>query len=629
MRWGKLVLVLTITGGIVVFNVAFKNVLVKKGIEAGLQSIFQAKAEVRGVNFSIINARLYFSGLEVANADSPFRNLFELGKSELRLNAKELLKGKVIIENLECQGIAWNTERKTSGALPHRRREEKSADTPAETQDEGADFKLFDIENIDAKAILEQYYTNLQSIAKISNINAQIEETSGRWKGNVETAKQNVDNLSQRVNQVNRINVRNIKTIAEAESSLRTVNEVIPAVDSVRNDVQKMSSDITKDKNAIESEVNSIRRIIDNDFNYLKSLIQLPEGGAKGLIGAMINRVLAEKLGAFYGYGLKALEFYKRFDESRPPEDKNRKDMKKDAQVRRFGYDMPFPAKVYPSFLLQNLATSISNKADSYFLDAYLRDVASDPNLWDKPTTFNLGQVDKGQEIRLQASIDPRTNYADAFELSVAVNDFPYSMEEGLEFVNIKSIRGDYRFRTEIDIKKNGDTRGKATINLVNTKLDMLKRGDFITDTLYDVITSVPVITVNITYRVIQPEGRLTMNIDSNLDREIARRIGKLIDDMVKEAERVLRSELTKLIEPELKKNENLYAAFKEIERISQGNLTEINKYKREVDAKKAEIEKKINDIKKEAEDKARQEAQKQIDGARDRISLPSGIPGR
>ena len=118
VRTGKLSLVAILVAGILVFNFAFKNRLLERGLERALEAVFSARAEVNGLDFRILGGRLSFDHLSVADEDQPMRNLFELGATEVDLNTGELLKGKVVISNLESRQISWQTPRDSSGALP-------------------------------------------------------------------------------------------------------------------------------------------------------------------------------------------------------------------------------------------------------------------------------------------------------------------------------------------------------------------------------------------------------------------------------------------------------------------------------------------------------------------------------
>ncbi|RPJ05082.1 MAG: hypothetical protein EHM28_12825, partial [Spirochaetaceae bacterium] len=115
---GKLLIIGLVVLVIVLFSVLFKDMIAEMAAEAGLQAAFGAKADITGMRFQIFQGRVSFGHCEVANKEKPMTNLFELGTTELKVDIIELLKGNVILDNIECQEIQWGTARKTSGALP-------------------------------------------------------------------------------------------------------------------------------------------------------------------------------------------------------------------------------------------------------------------------------------------------------------------------------------------------------------------------------------------------------------------------------------------------------------------------------------------------------------------------------
>ena len=114
----KAAILAVIIGSLLVFNFLFKDRLAEAGMEAALENVFRARAEAEGVHLSLFRGSLSFESLSVADRDKPMENLFELSRSELRVNIWELLKKRLVIERAVCSGIRLGTPRDSSGALP-------------------------------------------------------------------------------------------------------------------------------------------------------------------------------------------------------------------------------------------------------------------------------------------------------------------------------------------------------------------------------------------------------------------------------------------------------------------------------------------------------------------------------
>ena len=94
VKKGRLILLAVLIGCILIFNLVLKNWLAELAVEHGLESAFVAQADINGMRLALLQGRISFDHLEVADRKKPMRNLFELGKTEISFNVIELLKGK-------------------------------------------------------------------------------------------------------------------------------------------------------------------------------------------------------------------------------------------------------------------------------------------------------------------------------------------------------------------------------------------------------------------------------------------------------------------------------------------------------------------------------------------------------
>jgi len=582
----KVGLLLVIVAGIIIFSVLFKNRLLTMALKSGLEAIFNAKAEVQGLNFELLNAKISIRHLEVANADAPMKNLFELDKTEIHLNSEQLLYGKFIAKNIECQGIRWNTDRKTSGALPGGK---KPSDKKSATEEKKESKPLLDIGKIDVNKLIADNKTNIKSMALISNANLEITSLTNKWDDNLKNSKKRIDEVSKGVEEIKKIDVNSIKTLEQAQQALNKINTYVPAVDGLKKDIEKMGKDFSADKQKVESLKKNIQGSIEGDYKFFQSLLKLPKGGVKGIAISLAQDILAKKLGNIYYYALKALEYSNKLKDDKPV----KKEEKKQEPVRSRGRNIYFPTKVYPRFLIQNFAASIGRKNENFYLDAYLRDVSSDPDLWKKPTTFHLGHINYGEELILNGKIDSRTKTKEPLVLEFQANNFPLEIQDSLGFLNIKYFKGRYRFRTAFSLSKDLGTRGTATINFKDIKMEVMNKEEIVSKIIYEAITDAPNVVLEINY-LIEPDGKVFIDGKSNIDKLIAGKVGKILDQYAKKYEKQLKDYLSKQINEELKKNETLAKAFNGLEDLSKVNLKDADALKKLLEEKKKEINDKI-----------------------------------
>lgn len=609
MRWGKLFLVLTVTGGIVGFNLGFKNLLIKRLIESTLQSIFQAKAEVRGVRFELLGIRLKWDHLEVANADAPMKNLFELGKTEFKMNGEELLKGKVVIQNLECQGIAWDTPRKTSGALPHL----KNAGTKKSEQDQEEGPGIMEIAKVNAQELLQKHLAELKTLSTLSNINREYTAFGDKWEKQVLDTQKNVSNLNAGYKTLKAVNVPAIKTLDQAQKTLTEIQKFNQSLQKVRQDVDTVSKQAAGDIKKVQALAQDSRSALQSDLSYLKGLINIPEGGAQGLIKTMVQKTLAEQLGASYYYAMQAWGYAQAINQSSPKDAKEQKKRMKAASLRRPGHEVYFPGTGYPDFLLQHLGTSISNQAEGKYLQVDINDVSSDPNLWNKPLTWLIDRRDQAMGLRLTGAIDTRTNSNLAFRMDLSLREIPFQVGDELSFMNIRSASGRYTLALGLDLRKDKSNSGRLDLALSGMQWVKGDNPGTVSDILYDILAETPLIRFNINYRVVQPGGSLELEVRSSLDDIIRRKIGKFIDDMVKEAEAKLSAELNRLAAPLLKEKDKLQLRVDGVQDSLSSSVRQVTEYQKEIDKKKAEVDARIEQIKKETGSKVTDTIKKNV----------------
>ena len=100
------------------------------------------------------------------------------------------------------------------------------------------------------------------------------------------------------------------------------------------------------------------------------------------------------------------------------------------------------------------------------------------------------------------------------------------------------------------------------------------------------------------------------MNAESNIDDLIAARVGEMIEDLLEQAKDMLKKELDSLLTSLLRENETLYATFKKIEDLFDGNINDVKGFQSIVDKKYKEIEAK----EKEIEDSVKNQVKDKID---------------
>lgn len=594
---GKLIVFLVIAGSLSLFYFLFKDTLLRDALQTSLVSIFQAKSDVAGVSFDIFDAKITLSSCVVGDSTKPFRNLVQLGKTEVDLNMTELLKGKFVVTNIECQDIQFGTERTDSAHL--------DGYTPPgdqeDTEEDKEEFAL-DIKGVDTDAIISEQLENLESPGKIEEINNNITELTTRWAETAETHKDDIDELSKSVKAVKKIDINGIKTPQDVQEAYSTVETVTTNLEKLRKSINKSRKELGNDIDKVKEEVTLISESIENDYTFLLSFVKTPDKGVKKIFSSIAEGFLKENLGDFYSYGMKGIDVIKNLDMEKKGTGKKGE---KKIDIPGKGYKLQFPGNTYPNFLIENATFSIGDTASSSFFKIRTENISSAPELTGKPAFVNVLYKEGTRDIAFDGFIDIRKASEEVLSLSFSITGYPLDVEKGLGLLGINRLTADVAFSTAFLVAKENKTSGNLSVSMDNIALDLIDETNEISKNIFQILTTAENVYIDAGYSIGE-DGSIQLTAASNIDELIANRVGELIEELFEEAKARLKQELESHLESLLKENKILYAAFKDISDLLDGNSTDIKGFTSIINKKYKEIEARVEEIKKEMEDQAK-----------------------
>ncbi len=596
---GKLSILLLIIGLIVIFNLFIRDKLLERAMEKSLQSIFLARAEIDHFNFALFKGQIAFQHLQVADKDAPYKNLFELGRTEISLDTLQLLKLKIIARNVECQEIRWNTDRKISGALELPEKRAPSEEQEPATAAAGEKKAIPTLPLIDISTLLDEQIDNLQSMSEIAEVTSQLAELNEKWPQSLKDSEEDLKSLSANVESISKFKVSSLNSLKDIEKIKVEITQVEQALKSVKTEAVAADRLLSADVRSIDNRIDRIQASIDSDLSYLESLIDLSSGNLKSILSSLAEGYLQENLGRYYSYGIKAIGYSASLLEAR-------KSKAKEPSVNRYGQDIPFPTTQYPKFLLQNMAFSIGSSQSAQFLAASLQNLTSNPELINKPLTFSLVQKEEKRELLIEGEIDSRSNRRHDFSLIMAVVDYPLEVREGLELLDITSLEGFYTFTTDFTLDRDGAGRGQGVVEVSRVSLDTPDSRNIIATAVYNAVTNAKVITFKLNYEISR-DKEIELKVTSNIDNLIMTEISRKQNELSAHYRDLLKAELSGRVDAELAKNQTLYSALKGLQENSNGNLAEVKSYEEVVAAKKKEMDKRIIELQSQIIDKVKQ----------------------
>ncbi|MDR1429466.1 MAG: hypothetical protein LBI85_04180, partial [Spirochaetaceae bacterium] len=467
VKFLPVIVLAALAAGIVFFVTVLMNPLIEKGIENVLETAFEARSDVDNFRLRITSLAVSIGGVTVADRDEPMQNLFHIGRMEFRLNPQAIFRGKIYIEEIRADSIAFGTERTVSGELPAYKRRVKPP------REEVSGPPLVDLRNFDAEALLAQEMDKLRIPKAYEEAAAAYTAAVQEWKGRVDSAKGRVSELQERARPVLAINA---SSMSSPETIARTITDISALVTSVQdavNEANSLVSGVEADLNKAAALEQSARASIGADIDYLKSFVDLGSGTAFSALEPSIRAMLSDAALRYIAYGERALEAFekiKALSASLP------KSEEKELKPPTFkGRDVAFPSLVYPRFFLGVLASDFTLYGWNWsFL---LGSVSSDPDLPDavmpnQPTILALGlsDVSGGSEkaVAFEGSANFRSASPDRFNAELSGRGYPLSIDK---FSSFGVFEGLGSASLAFSGLKNGDITGSGTVSVNQASL--------------------------------------------------------------------------------------------------------------------------------------------------------------
>ena len=170
VRWSGLmafVIVVVVLAGLWLLVV---DGVVKRLIERTGTAVVGAKVELDAVDVTLFPLGATLKRLQVTDPDAPMQNAVEIADMAFGVESLQLLRGKVIIDEMAVDGIQFGTPRKASGAVTRK-------------PDEPGVFSGFTLPSLaipDVKEVLQK--EELQSVKLVESARGEIQAETDRWR---------------------------------------------------------------------------------------------------------------------------------------------------------------------------------------------------------------------------------------------------------------------------------------------------------------------------------------------------------------------------------------------------------------------------------------------------------------
>ncbi|MDR2587896.1 MAG: TIGR03545 family protein [Spirochaetales bacterium] len=593
----------------------FRNILIEKALTASLELVFQARASVSGLNFDLFEAKLEWFHLEVANRDRPMKNLFETGHCEANFSMRNLLKARFVVENLEAKDIRWNTDRKTSGALPEapKKAEAESGGFLKEAGESVASA----ISSFDVKEILQREFDKLASPKAAARIKEDLQSRTAYWKEKTAAAREEILSLETQAKEIRAIDPKAVKKPEEIISLLAKVNAMYASVRKTSEAAQTLKKDFNETLDAASRAKSELQKAVTADYAYAASLVSLSGNSALSLASGLFTDFAAEHLGVWYTYGMRAVEIARSLPKSEKTEEKEEDPSK----VARYGRIVLFPVTDnLPKLWIKRIAFNTTGNAEQK-VDGTVTDITGSPDLIGKPAAFNASVGLDGKNFTLEGAIDMRRAAEANADMKLTASGLPITIKLPKPVLSISSLGGPLNVGASMRILRAGGMTGELAGNISSPKVQRGNERDKISDTAYSVLSSVRNFDVAARYSVGGERG-FGLEFSSSVDKALRDGFRRYLKEQEGVYKALMQEEVKKRLASYIAENENLQKGITQLQKLVGDNITDIDAYRKLLDDKKKSLESQSDALKKQAADALLKEAQKKLPG------LPK-LPGR
>lgn len=423
IRWPGLVAFVVIVGLITAFNLFFLDSIVKGALEKQASLIVGARVDIGDLAFKIFGLHIDVRNLQVTNPDQPMRNTFETGTVSLDLAAGPLLKKKVIIEKMGVTDLAFNTARKTSGALPARLKKKQTAakkPTDADTPAEKGQLEKCALPDFAALSNLKKRSpedllgnVNLTSSAFLADYRKKILQTRQSWEKRLE-ALPSKESLNADLKSLQELTEQRPKDITRIPAYLEKVNALRQKVNTSKESLIAARKDFQAEIGSLRSSISQkeLEKLKTGDLNDAMAKLNIKPPSTEDLVCVLVGKNIAKKVNF-------AIKWYRKLNDFMPAGGPKAEKQKPRTVPRMKGVDVRFPiTDRYPDFLIEKAVFSAKpalpeeqGKLVVSDLAGKLEGLTTQPAIYGEPAIVNLkGSLagGKAKEFSLSGILDHR-----------------------------------------------------------------------------------------------------------------------------------------------------------------------------------------------------------------------------
>ena len=560
IRWSFLLTTIIIIALIAILNILFFDKILKKVIISAGQTAVGAKVEIDYLKTSFKNCSVTINGFRAADKNNYFKNLVDIEKIRFDVRFAPLLRKKVVIDEMSLDGLRWQTDRKTSGELPKKKKSNKESKfakmfktAKEKTVTEFNNLpsvemfnKIQDqIKNFDVNKLIED--SGLSSIKEVEKVSADLQDKYKSYQDKI-----NNFNYEEKINRAKTLaddlSKSKFGSLADIANTAKKVNE-LKTLKKEFDDILAELNNAKKDVSATIDVTKQIKNTITNDVNMICEKISIPTLNTKN-----ISQML---FGTKWVNRVEKVLYYISIIKQYIPEGSDEEEVK-EVKQRALGRDIIFREKLYPSLLISLMkvtgTTAKTKEEVGIDFSGLIKNISSSPKLVGAPIILELAGNNSTQKLAVNGLFDHRTKDSkDNIKVEIAglsgtilniePNDYLPLIDTSKVNVAGSFDLNNSGFLCSADIAFR-DIKEK-TLNSVEGNLKYLAQ----------ITNSIKSFDVNLTAQT-QDSENLNIKINSDIDKKLYDAISKLFSAKVNEAKDKIKQKVNELAQEKAKEIE-------------------------------------------------------------------------
>ena len=450
--------------------ISMKNVLIARGIRSLCEYQFEARCDMASVDLRFFDSSFTIRGFQIANKDRPLENVFSFDSLIIDFDMLQLLKARVVAEELSLNGMDTGTKRSYDGTLPEyklskirakkaakaKKAEEKKEkiktalnNATNQVKDNVKDSIIDIFNTFNPQIILESCYSQFTTpgVAKVIQDEAIV--FVDKWKATPERVNTQVQNVKTSTEDIINFDYASIKDDPKKiKDMLKTFDAAFKTLEGVKVETEKIVADIAEDVETVNDLLIDVQDSIVHDIGVGKDKIdelqsfRLPSG--QEFLASTIDIYGYELLGKYYPMAKKGVEYLIKLKDKQLPKKPVVKKEKKEGIKRAPGRNISFVNDYIPKFWIKKMAASGFN-ASGINMEASITNITNNMNMINRPTEgkfkFNYGDIVHGGNV----VVDIRTETDNPLVyLEYTCDGTSFSHEDGIPGVPQISTDADY-----------------------------------------------------------------------------------------------------------------------------------------------------------------------------------------